>query len=548
MTTSFIFDGQVVKLPGVRSTIKSGVKNPPQNFPYGNVLFIDTGKYPGYTGGAGINGELQEGADAIYELTTIEEWESFVKGGMPWRLGKPFFKPTKSGAKGVSKIFYASARSSVAASMTITFTGDNDGSTSVINGGVAVIKCKDEGLAGNGTLVSGNLTKGYGMKMFRGSIDTTKYVLVFYVGTYKGTDQNGLSFDNVTEALSLPNAIAKSVEFDNAATLKTWMQTNAEFKEFFELVSFSVDGDGSVDDADLSDYSGTYTLFAGGTESYAGTTHLADLIEAAKNKQINFVFTDITESSTTTLSAANETLRDAVKSTFKYKPELYVTAGSTKDHFSDSKTLAADTDSDHATVVHGGSKINTQRGEKIYGAIYTAANFLGREAGLPPQVPLTFKDIDIDGLVHVMNEKEQTQALDAGLLVAIPQDGGIEVLKGVNSLQNNTYLQNEDGTTHSKQLRRIARQLNMEIIDQARIDVLKDPNGVNRSTLSADTVSTWLEGFLKRKKAKPGLDNLILYFQNIKVTRQQDAFFISYEYGPNSEISFLFFTGTTLDV
>jgi hypothetical protein len=538
----------VVKLPGVRSRIKSGVKNPPQNFPYGNILIIDTGKYPGCTGGAGINGTVVNGKDAIYEGNTIEEYRSLVKYGMPWLLGQPLFKPTKSGAKGISKFFYVSARSSTPASATITFTGDNDGSTSIVNGGVFSIRAKDEGLAGNGVLVNGNLTKGYGFKMFRGTIDPTKFTLVFFVGTYKGLDQNGLAFDNVSEDLSVPTAIAKSVEFNNAATLKTWMQTNAEFKEFFDLVSATVDGDGTVDDADFSDYNTTYNLLSGGTESYAGTTHLNDVIEATKDLVINFVFTDITEASQTTLSAANATLLDAVKTKFKYKPELYISAGSTKDHFANSKTLAIATNSELGTVVHGGSKKNTQRGEKLYGAIYTGAAFLGREAGLPPQVPLTFKDIDVDGLVHNMNEKEQTQSLDAGLLVAIAQDGGFEVLKGVNSLQANTFLQNEDGTTHSKQLRRIARQLNMEIAIQARIDLLKNPNGPNRATLSTDIVATWLEGFLKRKKVKPGIDNLILFFQNIKVTRNQDALFISYEYGPNSEISFLFFTGTTLDV
>jgi len=44
-----------------------------------------------------------------------------------------------------------------------------------------------------------------------------------------------------------------------------------------------------------------------------------------------------------------------------------------------------------------------------------AAIFLGREAGMAPQVPLTFKNISIDGERHVLNDVEKSKALNGGV-------------------------------------------------------------------------------------------------------------------------------------
>ena len=82
----------------------------------------------------------------------------------------------------------------------------------------------------------------------------------------------------------------------------------------------------------------------------------------------------------------------------------------------------------------------------------------------------------------------------------------------------------------------------------SRQDLLKNPVGTNRSTLSPEVVDAWLEGYLKTKKATEDNDNLILSFREIEITRNQDAYFIKYKFVGNTEISFLFFTGISVDV
>src|SRR5690606_4142837 len=113
---------------------------------------------------------------------------------------------------------------------------------------------------------------------------------------------------------------------------------------------------------------------------------------------------------------------------------LYVASGSTIGEFNTSIAHATAYDDMRVTVVHGGAAVLDAGGRhlKQYKSIYKAAALMGREAGLPPQVPLTFKGISIQGEVHNLSTKEQKRALGAGLLVTKLDNGSFEVLKGIN--------------------------------------------------------------------------------------------------------------------
>lgn len=138
--------------------------------------------------------------------------------------------------------------------------------------------------------------------------------------------------------------------------------------------------------------------------------------------------------------------------------------------------------------------------------------------------------------------------MDEGVLVTVYDSDRSEftVLQGVNTLQNNAYQLNPDGTSFSIQIRRIAAQLNQELIYNAKNQLLNDPLGVNRNTLSEKDLVEWTKSYLGRKLATDTQDNLIFSFQNVTVTRDQDAYFVTYEFEPNSEINKLFFTGFML--
>lgn len=547
MATSHVFEGKTYKLPGVRSTIKSGIKNPPIDLGFGSLLIIDTGLGAGYLGGAGISGELTDPAEAFYTVDNIEDYRLFTKGGIMWLLGEPLFRPAGVGINGVSSVTVARAAETVAASASYSFSGD--GSGSVATGGTLTIKTRDEGLVGNGVedIVSGELIKGYGVLMEAGINDTAKYVLKFYVGQYPGDDTvNGVPYGGLASSKYKPRLLIQTPEFDNIQEAIDWMNENATFNEYFTLSASSVSGDGTIEPADLA-ANNTMNLFSGGTETYS-TTHVDSVLAQIAELNVDFILA--TDYGADAQSADNFKIFSHIIEDSLYKPQLYIASRDDRSGFSASIADAAYYDNQYVTVVHGGAKKSSRVGTgfNLYPAIYKAAALLGREAGLEPQVPLTFKNININGEQHLLNSREQEQALDAGLLVTALIQNSFDIVKGVNSLQENTFLVNEDGTTPSKQILRIARQLNKEIIINARRQLLKKPDGTNRNTLSENDVASWLEGYLLRKIATPQDDNLILAFQDITVTRDQDAYRINYGFIANSEINFLFFTGFMLDV
>lgn len=549
MSTSHIFEGKLIKIPGVKSRIKSGIVNPPVASTFGNLLVIDTGSGAGYGGGAGINGEFESGKKSLYRFDTPQEFQSYIKGGLWWDLANPLFRPNGLGVNGIASLFYIRACTTTAAEINITFVGDGDGSGSVsasfANGGTLKIKCKDEGVNANGVLSPlGNLQKGYAFKMFRGTNDTSKYILSFYAGSFVGNDVNNLPYNGVSVENAQPILITNSIEFSNIQELIDWMIQDFTFNQYFDLAESTVSNTGVVDDFDLIEYS-DFTLASGGTETYSQAA-LDTVLEEINDIDVNFVLCD--QYGLDAQSSSNFKIVSNAIESMKFKPEVYVAAGGTISQFEFSKQTAAFYNNDSVTVVHGSPLKSSRFGSGFIQkpVIYKAAAILGREAGLAPQVPITFKSINIDGEAHLLNDKQVIQSLDAGLVVTRPVDGSFDIVKGINTLQNNQFLINEDGTTHSKQIKRIARQLNKEIVINAQ-RLLKQESGVNRNTLSPLDVQKWLESYLTTKIATLAADNLILSFQDIVVTREQDAYRVNYSFVPNGEISFLFFTGLIID-
>ena len=135
MATEVIFDNKRVKLPGAYSTIVSGEKNAPLALDYGKVLVIDTGGLGAtWGGGAGIDGELAKGQDAIYSFDNVSDYREFLKGGLLWKMADGLFRPDiEAAALGVSTVYHAKAATTVAATMTFTaqpvYSGARGGSS-----------------------------------------------------------------------------------------------------------------------------------------------------------------------------------------------------------------------------------------------------------------------------------------------------------------------------------------------------------------------------------------------------------------------------------
>lgn len=544
MATNFFFNGRRVKLPGVYSTIKSGIKNIPAEASYGNILIIDNGSGATFGGGSGIDGALSKNQDSVYVFDNITDFQSFTKGGVWWKLAEPLFRPAL-GQQGVSRIYFVKAATTTAAEATFAPTGGGSA------GGTFVFQVRDEGIIGNGVENTSVLTKGYAFTFQAGEVDTTKFMLKFWVGSYRGASADTLPYNDIPQAQTKPELVCKSVEFSNIDDLFAWANSDPTFNVYFKVKTATKTGTGAVTSADLTTYPGN-TLAAGGTETYS-SANLDLVLDSVKNLDYSYILSD--QYGDNAQGSLNGKMLAHIVNEAKF--EKYLVIGGGKDSSKWTQTngsipTAKYYNSDRVIVCHGGVKKSTTltgTGFREYDSLYKAAVVLGRIAGLPPQVPITFKNVDIDGEVHNLTDKEKEVGLDAGVLMTYYDDNfqAFTILQGVNTIQRNTNLVNTDATTYSIQLTRIRAQLNKEIIINGKLELLSQPYGVNRNTLSPEYVRDWTIGYLKSRVANDQLDNLIISFQNVNTVRNQDAYFTTYEFVPNGEITKLFFTGIMID-
>lgn len=551
MPTQIVFNGKNRILPGVYADIKSGIENPPRAASYGKCLLIDTGSFGAtFGGGAGINGTLEKGKDAIYKMGNLREFRSFVKGGLAWLLGQPLFFPDGFSSEGVSEVQYIRATTTVPAEITFDFGDSESDGDSSVDGGTIVLQVRNEGVIGNGALDTANLYKGYAGIMRAGSVDSSKFIMDFYIGSYKGEDTDGDPYDGISKADAIPTLLVSTPELRKMSELIAWMNTNATFNYYFKLKSSSVLGSGVIDAQDILNYS-SYNLATGGTESYS-SADLDEVLDQIVAEDYSFVLCD--NWGDNAMSSNNGKIIAHIAEEARY--EKFMVVGGGKDALKFTQTngsipIAQYYDSDRVVVVHGGVKIPsaiTGLGFKEYDSIYTAAAVVGRICGLPPQVPVTFKGLNISGVLHPLKEKEKELCLLEGVLpIAWDSEvGRFIVVQGVNSLQRNTYFINEDATSFSIQIKRIIAQVNKTLMINARNDLFNKESGANRFTMSKQVVKDWAKSQLKNLAVTTTEDNLLLSFRNVEVNAIEDNLYLTYGAVPNGEVTKLLISGTLL--
>lgn len=540
MSTPLTIGNKTTNLPGVYSQIQSGIKNPVQATSYGNICIVDKGLGAGYMGGAGVAGNQLNGKNAIYEFTDIFQFQSFCRGGIMWNLAKYLFLPggvNNFSIRGVSKLFVIKAAATTPATCTLSLSATT-----------LTIKTRDEGLCANGTLVSGNLTKGYSVVL---NLDTfsNKYFLSFYVGTYKGIDPDtSLPYDNVAASESTPQLVLNTGTFTSIAELMTWIRQSTAFNAMFSATTAAA-GTTAVTTLEAAAIVG-HQVFSGATETYSNTHYdntFQHLVEID-----NSLFLTL-DSGADSQSAYNTKLLYHIVNDARFEKLMIVGAGSTSGEFKGASTASIETaqfyDTDSVIVVHGGFK------ERVPGAagfitrnsLYTSALVAGRIAGLEPQTPITFKRMNMMGLTHLLAKQEKEYGLTNGLfMIQDDPEIGFCVVQGVNSLQRNTVLVNEDATSHDIAVKRIVMQLNKEIVINAKKVFFGKEVGLNRGTATPEDIISWLTGFLDSKVASSNQDNLIIRYEGIQVRVDSDTYFVDYRFVPNYPINKLVFTGTII--
>lgn len=148
MATRVVVNGKTIIRPGVYAIVISGIKNTPSALAAGNVLIIDDGLGASFGGGA---------AGTVYNFTTVQDFQNFVKGGVLYDLAVPLFQPlpnqpTISGATQVSLIH---ARTATPAVIDFTIAAGNCAFTTI-----------DQGLNANGVQDGSDILRnGYAGKL-----------------------------------------------------------------------------------------------------------------------------------------------------------------------------------------------------------------------------------------------------------------------------------------------------------------------------------------------------------------------------------------------
>lgn len=555
MSTTHFFNGKAIKLPGVYSAIKSVS---PANFvaaSYSKCLILNVN--PDYAFGGSVKGELTKGGDAVYRLRTTQEAQSFLKAGYPWYISDCLFNPSRQeGRQGISELYVLNALSSTAPVLTMKLSGSKSFS----------IRVKDECSWANGEKIyssnlptsvadipSENLKKGYALCIEKGTRNPSKYIVQVWQGTFKGLHTDGLAWDGVSEQYCKPELAFASPEISTLQEFIDWAKTNDVFNAGFSLSA--LESDITLSAADIT--SNKFILATGGTATYS-----ADALESALDLMKTGDYTTIfclDKSGTTltggvsidTVHARLQTYCQKETKFPKYLAIPGVSTGSANDLASNVE-VAKKCNSERVWLVHGEARRSATYaplGYRVFDSVAMTALVVGRILGLPPQVPATFKDLAIDGIENPLTSLQLEDSLDAGVLV-VNYDEDLQqycILRGINTLQNNTSLQNPDGSTFSIQISRICLQLNTDLMINAKKEIFGPNHTANRFTVSPGYLKNWMKVFLQSKVATQLQDNLIINHSDESVERRGDAYYCSYRFETNTEIAFVFFTGFAIN-
>ena len=375
--------------------------------------------------------------------------------------------------------------------------------------------------------------------------------LQIWHGSYAGFDStNNTPYSGIADVLSTPTLVIQSPAFTTFSSLISWMSTDQTFNTGFSLVSQNLSG--SVVSNDIST-NATYQVFAGATENY-GSSDFDSALSAINNYDFTHIFA--LNYGANAQSTNNGKIFNWVKNVSKYNRLMVVAGGYDKDTcltgtYSSAAT-AAYYNSDQVIVIHGGVKKKaptSPSGFNVYSQLYKAAIILGRCAGLPSQVPVTLKSLGIDGEVHQLSDDEQEALITAGVVYSYFDYDLQNYVVGLDTdtLQNNTYLVNNDGTTYSWQLKRIEAELNKFIVVTGKQRFF-NPNGQggNRNSTSPEEVISWLQTQLGSRTASAQNDDLIISYKNVAASISQDNISATYQFVGNTEIKALVVTGTLI--
>lgn len=558
MAQRVVFDGRIHTEPTSQARVVGGVNNAAAALSFGNICIIDNGIGAAFGYGKGARtaaGVGRQENDFVYEFDSPQSLRAAVKGGVVWDLVERLFNPA-SGQQGASKVFLIRAADTDPAAVTMTMA---DAKTWIFT-------TKEEGLVCNGANTGATeykLKKGYAVSLHAGVQDAAKFIFKFWRGTYRGADSNGYLFDGRTEAeaAEYPELLTQSPEIPAAnsdVTFRAWAETDVTFQQLFVWSGTSETVTGAaLAAADIVSYaenhSGGNGLFAGATETYANSATLDHVLDTIKELD-NSIFLALEPWTYAAGAIDTDTalILSHIVNEADFEKHLIIGAGDTPLNFATGATNstidgAGVINNELAVVVHGGFEIPYILNPEILvtkSAMYKAAMVAGLMSGLEPQTPLTYKRLRVGNELHQMTKNERVLALEAGVLhMKKNRTLGWVINQGVNSLQTNDYMINNDGSSPEISIVRIKTQLNREIAQAAEVQFI----GGNLFTASKTIIEEFVKSTLDNKMMTSTDDGMLVWYGNVKAVRSGTTWNITYDFQANSPINKIFTTGTILD-
>lgn len=502
---------------------------------FGNVMIIDTGLAKNgdyeFAGGSGVKGELNQGLKSVYQFTSYEDFLKFMGGGMVGDIAEKLFTPI-SGSAGVPKIYYVRAATTTSANLEVIIGASNK----------LLLKCRNEGIVGNGVEVGGVLKVGYSAKIVVGDVQDTFKLQVFR-GSFMGVDEAGEAYGAKSINDSTPNLIVESPSLTTLQELYDWAKGDK-----YVLANFivSMEGVGTTPLIAVSK-----SLASGGTSEYLSGTEYDDVLESIAELDVTFFLT-------TNLNAAegkgvdaatNGKLFTYLKQSAKFMSFMVVPGGEDdSDLFGEtnsSQSIAKFFNSGQCVVTHGAPLVQRkdQNGTKKLPSIYLAAAIIGLNAGMAAQTPLTFKRIGYQNFAYDLKKREREQALQSGIMHVRNVSGYWCVNQGVTTLLDNKKSIADDGQSFELSIELIKSQLNKELILEGQVRF----TGRTVAQSSPESVKNFTETKLNSLIAYSGSDNLLINYKDVKVVAEGSDYYITYDFVPNVPVNKTFFIGNVLD-
>lgn len=540
MATVVNFFGKKCIEPGSYAAMKYTPHSTVNVAEFGNVMIIDTGlslednnadgAAVEFAGGAGVNATSVSagGLKSVYAFESINDFNDFMGGGLVVDIARVIFTP-RDGAAGAPKLYYVRAANTKPAKL-------------AINSSDITLTCKNEGNVGNGIVdsVNSKLQVGYSAKIVAGDIDSNKFKLIIYKGTYAGTDKDGETFSGNAWGECEPIIIYESSEFLTTDELYNEMIYNVNVKAEFE-VTFVNSGNLALQ---------SETLSAGGVTTF-DTDYYSEVLEAIEELDVTFFLTTNLDLSKATDSDSNGKLFTFLKTKAKYTEFMAVGCGGSKSELftasPSSKDVAMYYGDRQVVAVHGKPVVPRKdcNGVKTLYSIYLAADVIGLNAGAAPQTPLTFKRLGFAAFEYDLTKSEREEALKYGIMHPRNVNGYWCVNQGVNTIQwpNNLQTLDPNGNSFELSVELIKAQMNKELT----IDAQNRFTGLTAAQASPAAVKAFTESKLSGFVAEQGADNLIIRWRNVVVTANNGDYTIYYDFVPNVPVNKTFFVGNILD-